>query len=421
MMEILFETIINNLRERKSINDVTKEIKLNISNGSMEASSILLAFIEYLKANYLNENNSEIFTMIEKYFSNQISLQDLSQGTFLKKVIVDQDKRDGYQAQFRHSPDETFLDEMFRVIYEFTRNDLVMPKGVCYDFCLFIAGLSIAKNDKKQLYIWNSIEKSSGENNFILFSVEEDKVVVYDPFNAIYVPLENYNMSNVGFKLIKLDKSNILKESIKLTSFELKIIYYDEIIKIFSSAKKSEDDELEALRNKNYYQRLSVDRNATFNDIKSSFRKLLAKYHPDINPNDKHAKEKTQLIIEAYECLKSTALRAEYDSKIFESSTENKSQKPSDDTQASTSSVSFEEELERIIREFKTKYNVDSYEDILKLLIMMTRETVRKESGKDDIRYNQNTMKFQNIVYNIYNINNKIIPNNDHNKVNIKL
>ena len=95
-MEVLFETIINNLRDENSISEVTNEIKLNISNGNLNTPDIILAFVKYLKSNYLNEKNSETFAMIEKYFSNQMSLQQLSQETFLKKVVVDQDKRDGF-------------------------------------------------------------------------------------------------------------------------------------------------------------------------------------------------------------------------------------------------------------------------------------------------------------------------------------
>ena len=406
-MEILFEAIINNLREGKSINEVTSEMKLNISNRNLDTSDIILAFIKYLKSIYLNEKNFETFSIIEKYFNNQVSLQQLSQETFLKKVVVDQDKRDGHQPQFRHNQDETFLDEIFRVIYEFTRNDLVMPKGVCYDFCLFITGLSIAKKDKRQIYIWNSIEKSSGENNFILFCVEEDNVIVYDPFNGVYLPLEKYDIANVGFKLIELDSSNILKESIGLTGFDQGIIYYEEILNTFSSLNKNTDNELELLKSQNYYQRLSVDNNATFADIKSSFRRLITKYHPDKNSDDKYATEKTQLIIEAYDCLKSDSLRREYDSKIAQSNfTRNEPQKPNNSTQ--TSSINFDEELEKIIREFKKKYHVDSYKDILELLTRMTRQTVRQESDRSDLQYNNYIKNINNKINNIYNINNSI-------------
>ena len=411
-MEVLFETIINNLREGNSISEVTNEIKLNISNGNLNTPDIILAFIKYLKSNYLNEKNSETFAMIEKYFSNQMSLQQLSQETFLKKVVVDQDKRDGHQPQFRHNPDETFLDEIFRVIYEFTRNDLVKPKGVCFDFCLFITGLSIAKKDRRQIYIWNSIEKSSGENNFILFCVEDNNVVVYDPFNGVYLPLEKYDIASVGLGLIELNNINLLKASSPLTGFDFNpdnIMFYNQVQEFFKTVRRSVDDELELLKDQNYYQRLGVNKNATFDEIKSSFRKLISKYHPDINPNDKYATEKTQLIIEAYDCLKSDTLRREYDSKIIEPVERKKEEpKPNNNTQTNTSSVNFDEELERIIREFKKKYHIDSYKDILELLTRMTKQTVRQESGKSDLKYNNYINIIDYKINNIYDLNDTI-------------
>lgn len=411
-MEVLFETIINNLREGNSISKVTNEIKLNISNGNLNTPDIILAFIKYLKSNYLNEKNSETFAMIEKYFSNQMSLQQLSQETFLKKVVVDQDKRDGHQPQFRHKLDETFLDKIFRVIYEFTRNDLKKPKGVCFDFCLFITGLSIAKKDRRQIYIWNSIEKKSGENNFILFCVEENNVIVYDPFNGVYLPLEKYDIASVGLGLIELNNINLLKASSPLTGFDFNpdnIMFYNQVQEFFKTVRRSVDDELELLKEQNYYQRLGVNKNATFDEIKSSFRKLISKYHPDINPNDKYATEKTQLIIEAYDCLKSDTLRREYDSKIIEPVERKKKEpKPNNNTQTNTSSVNFDEELERIIREFKKKYHIDSYKDILELLTRMTKQTVRQESGKSDLKYNNYINIIDYKINNIYDLNDTI-------------
>lgn len=392
-MEDLFETIVNNFRNGKSINEITKEIKFNISNKSLDTSDVIVAFIKYLKRNYLNENNFGAFSMIDKYLNDQISLQQLSQEIFLKKVVVDQDKRDGHQSQFHHSQDETFLDEMLRVIYEFTRNDLVEPKGVCYDFCLFIAGLSLAKTDKMQMYIWNSIERSSGENNFILFCIEEEKVMVYDPYNAVYLPLEKYDLANVGFKLIKLDNNNILLESMDLTSFNQKIITYGDILKIFKSVKKSDDTELEILKKQNYYDRLGVDRFATFEEIKSSFKNLITKFHPDTNPNDKQANEKSQLIIEAYDCLKSDALRKEYDSKIFQTNPSKDNQPKSESPKTEppkprneTPNNVYEEAFKSIIREGNLPDFGGDFQEMIKYLIRMAR--ARVDGGSVPTNYN---------------------------------
>jgi curved DNA-binding protein len=62
-----------------------------------------------------------------------------------------------------------------------------------------------------------------------------------------------------------------------------------------------------------YYQILGIDKNATQKDIKSAFRKLARKYHPDLNPNDKDAKKKFQEINEANEVLSDPEKRKKYD------------------------------------------------------------------------------------------------------------
>jgi molecular chaperone DnaJ len=64
---------------------------------------------------------------------------------------------------------------------------------------------------------------------------------------------------------------------------------------------------------KDYYEILGVDRNATEEEIKKAFRKLALKYHPDRNPGDKYAEEKFKEINEAYEVLSDPEKRAKYD------------------------------------------------------------------------------------------------------------
>lgn len=64
---------------------------------------------------------------------------------------------------------------------------------------------------------------------------------------------------------------------------------------------------------KDYYKILGVDKNATQDDIKKSFRKLSIKYHPDRNNGSKEAEDKFKEVAEAYSVLGDEAKRKEYD------------------------------------------------------------------------------------------------------------
>src|SRR5690242_20130772 len=63
-----------------------------------------------------------------------------------------------------------------------------------------------------------------------------------------------------------------------------------------------------------YYKILGVNKNASQDDIKKSYRKLARKHHPDLNPNDKEANLKFQQINEANEVLSDPEKRKKYDS-----------------------------------------------------------------------------------------------------------
>jgi curved DNA-binding protein len=62
-----------------------------------------------------------------------------------------------------------------------------------------------------------------------------------------------------------------------------------------------------------YYKILGLDKSASESDIKSAYRKLARKFHPDLNPNDKEANKKFQQINEANEVLSDPEKRKKYD------------------------------------------------------------------------------------------------------------
>lgn len=64
---------------------------------------------------------------------------------------------------------------------------------------------------------------------------------------------------------------------------------------------------------RDYYDVLGIDRGAAETEIKSAYRKLALKYHPDRNPDDKEAEDKFKEATEAYEVLKDTQKRRMYD------------------------------------------------------------------------------------------------------------
>ena len=70
-----------------------------------------------------------------------------------------------------------------------------------------------------------------------------------------------------------------------------------------------------AVKYKDYYEILGIDRNAKEEEIKSAYRKLARKYHPDLNTGEdkKKAEEKFKELNEAHEVLIDPEKRKKYD------------------------------------------------------------------------------------------------------------
>ncbi len=64
---------------------------------------------------------------------------------------------------------------------------------------------------------------------------------------------------------------------------------------------------------RDYYDILGVSRSASDEEIKSAYRKLAMKYHPDRNPDNKEAEEKFKEAAQAYEVLSDATKRRTYD------------------------------------------------------------------------------------------------------------
>ncbi|NLJ87804.1 MAG: molecular chaperone DnaJ [Epulopiscium sp.] len=67
------------------------------------------------------------------------------------------------------------------------------------------------------------------------------------------------------------------------------------------------------MADRDYYEILGIDKNASETDIKKAYRKLAKKYHPDANPGNKEAEQKFKEINEAYEVLGDPEKKAKYD------------------------------------------------------------------------------------------------------------
>lgn len=67
------------------------------------------------------------------------------------------------------------------------------------------------------------------------------------------------------------------------------------------------------MADKNYYDILGVNKNASDDEIKKAYRSLAKKYHPDLNPGNSEAAEKLKEVNEAYSVLSDKTKKQNYD------------------------------------------------------------------------------------------------------------
>ena len=102
----------------------------------------------------------------------------------------------------------------------------------------------------------------------------------------------------------------------------------------------------------NHYEVLGIRKTATQNEIKSAYKKLVKKYHPDIYPGDKsYAELKIKEINSAYEVLSNPTLKQEYDNAL--NPTPTYSYTPPKYNETSSSKYSYDN--------YKKNYNNSSY------------------------------------------------------------
>src|SRR6202158_3898998 len=91
-----------------------------------------------------------------------------------------------------------------------------------------------------------------------------------------------------------------------------------------------------------YYELLGVPRKANAKEIRTAFRKLARKYHPDLNPGDKSSEEKLKQPQEAYDVLSDAKKRQMYDQHGFYSDNFQAGGPPPSGGEAGDSRVNFD-------------------------------------------------------------------------------
>ena len=78
------------------------------------------------------------------------------------------------------------------------------------------------------------------------------------------------------------------------------------------------------MRSRDPYKLLGVSRQASADDVRRAYRKLVRKHHPDANPDDPGAEERFKELYQAYEVLSNPEKRRSYDERVRAASQRNR-------------------------------------------------------------------------------------------------
>ncbi len=113
-----------------------------------------------------------------------------------------------------------------------------------------------------------------------------------------------------------------------------------------------------------FYKVLGVPRTATESELKSAYRKLAKRYHPDTHPGDKECEERFRQINEAYDTLSNPTKRSKYDREYKTDNRRKTESGKSEETRKRNPNVSPEMDFANIHKTFEQffGFNPDSHD-----------------------------------------------------------
>lgn len=145
---------------------------------------------------------------------------------------------------------------------------------------------------------------------------------------------------------------------------------------------------------KNYYDWLEVNRNASSEIIEKAYKTLVKKYHPDLQEADQklECQEKIKIINEAYEILSNSEKRKEYDSTLIENEP---TQEELD--QLYCENQNLKNELNNLINHMSSHNKIEEHSTKTKINSNSNQETMINNQYKND--YQQAIQKAYHEAY----------------------